>query len=135
MPSFDTLAHANGLREALDQLDVWLARERETALDATLPVEERVSAGVAYSELVHTLRVHLGAARDALPVLETRQAYSPVAATGPERSPEAARLWAAAAAAESAAAVLSAVLQMLPLDGGRVRDRAALEDPHMDLGD
>lgn len=123
----------HAMTAALADID-GLADYRAEALDPEVPAEDRVVESVQYASTVHEMRVLLDELRDALPMRETHDAYMAAKSADPGMATEeTANAWARNTAAERLYAILDAVGQLLPADGTRVRDRASLDDPMMDL--
>lgn len=117
-------APVNGI---LANVDGWLSNARNWALDSENPVAERKFRSTAYAEYVRTLRRALLDASNALPVQETQAAYAQAETVDAEETPELGRLWGRACGVEAARDILEAVIDMLPLDGLDVEQRADLD--------
>ncbi|MFJ5952578.1 hypothetical protein [Streptomyces noursei] len=123
----DTIAPATA------ELGGWLDAAREWALDVDAPQEEREFRAAAYGECVTVVGDALRQALAALPLTETRDAYAQAEAADPTETPELGLLWGRASGTEMAAGILHGLVQALPVDALRVRERASLDDPQMDL--
>jgi hypothetical protein len=130
---YDALTGNTQVQHGLRELDGWLASERDAALDAELPREEREFRGEAYASALHEMHVVLQKARDALPIEGSRDAYERAEEAEPDTSTDLAQMWARTVAVNKVDALLEGLLMMLPVGGWSVRDRASLEDPNMNL--
>ncbi len=129
----DAMGQRDHLHEVLREADSWLFLVRDAALDAENAIEDRIFRGTAYSAFIHEMRTLLGAARDALPLQEVREATAQMSPLSPDYSEGSARSWGRAMAVEALDQLLDALSVMQPSDGSNVASRARLNDPMMDL--
>ncbi|MFF4291023.1 hypothetical protein ACFY0R_37870 [Streptomyces sp. NPDC001633] len=128
-----TYDRANTIAPPTAETGAWLDAAREWALDADAPRQEREFRAAAYAEFVTAMRDALRQALDALPMRETSDAYAQALAADPTETPELGALWGRASGTEMAAGILQGLIRAMPLDALDVRERAALDDPLMDL--